>query len=104
MEWIYTRTKMSGEGSYELAQENRRNGHFFEHLVLACTIVLREMGGIWGARLHAYVDVHIIVHVYSPIIPPTSNSVESQSDSGPERFLSGDRRKEMLESNKNIYM
>ena len=44
LEWIYTLAKVSGHGSLELAQENRkkerkkermRNGCFFEHLVLA---------------------------------------------------------------------
>ena len=39
MEWIYTQTKMSGQGSLELALEMRKNermtnGYFFEHLVL----------------------------------------------------------------------
>ena len=34
MEWIYTPTKMRGQGSLELAQETKkkerlRNGHFF---------------------------------------------------------------------------
>ena len=46
---------MSGQGSLELAQENRkkerkkerlRNGHFFEHLVLACTIELMDDLGL----------------------------------------------------------
>ena len=42
MEWIYTQTKMRGQGSLELAcemkkKEKLRNGHFFEHLVLTCT-------------------------------------------------------------------
>ena len=40
MEWIYTQTKMGGQGSLELAQKTKkkerlRSGHFFEHLVLA---------------------------------------------------------------------
>ena len=51
MEWIYTRTKVSGHSSLELAQENRiserkketlTNGYFFEHLVLAHTIELMD--------------------------------------------------------------
>ena len=51
MEWIYTQTKVSGQGSLELAQENRKkermtNGYFFEHLVLACTIVLMNDLGL----------------------------------------------------------
>ena len=55
MEWIYTRTKVSGHGSLELAQENRkkerkkerlRNGYFFEHLVLAYTIELMNDLGL----------------------------------------------------------
>ena len=56
MEWIYTRTKVSGHGSLELAQENRkkerkkeermRNGYFFEHLVLAYTIELMDDLGL----------------------------------------------------------
>ena len=46
-EWIYIRTTVSGHGSLELAQENRKkermtNGHFFEHLVLAYTIELMK--------------------------------------------------------------
>ena len=38
MEWIYTRTKVSGHGSLELAQENKKKdkiGYFFGPLVLA---------------------------------------------------------------------
>ena len=51
MEWIYTRTKVSGRGSLELAQENRKketvtDGHFFEHLVLAYTIELTNDLGL----------------------------------------------------------
>ena len=51
MEWIYTRTKVSGHGSLELAQENRKkerltNGYFFEHLVLAYTIELMDDLGL----------------------------------------------------------
>ena len=56
MEWIYTRTKVSGHGSLELSQENRkkernkkermRNGYFFEHLVLAYTIELMDGLGL----------------------------------------------------------
>ena len=51
MEWIYTRPKMSGHDSLELAQENRkkerlRNGNFFEHLVLAYTIELMNDLGL----------------------------------------------------------
>ena len=50
MECIYTQTKMRGQGSLELAQETKkkerlRNGHFFEHLVLACTIdLMNDLG------------------------------------------------------------
>ena len=56
IEWIYTQSKMSGGGSLELAQETRkkerkknermRNGLFFKHLVLACTIVLMNDLGL----------------------------------------------------------
>ena len=51
MKWIYTQTKMRGQGSLELAQETKkkerlRNGHFFEHLVLAYTIVLMNDLGL----------------------------------------------------------
>ena len=56
MEWIYSRTKVSGHGSLELAQENRKkerkkkerltNGYFFEHLVLAYTIELMDDLGL----------------------------------------------------------
>ena len=51
MEWIYTRTKVSGHGSLELAQENRKkerltNGYFFEYLVLAYTIELMDDLGL----------------------------------------------------------
>ena len=55
MEWIYMRTKVSGSDSLELAlemkkkerkQERLRKGHFFEHLVLACTIVLTNDLGL----------------------------------------------------------
>ena len=50
-EWIYTQSKMSSGGSLELAQETRkkermRNGHFFEHLDLACTIELMDDLGL----------------------------------------------------------
>ena len=54
IEWIYTKTKMSGPDSIELAlimnkkerkKERLRNGHFFEHLVLACTIdLMNDLG------------------------------------------------------------
>ena len=52
MEWIYIRTTVSGHGSLELAQENRKkermtNGHIFEHLVLAYTIeLMNDLGFI----------------------------------------------------------
>ena len=55
MEWIYTRSKMSDQGSVELAlimkkkerkKERMTNGYFFEHLVLACTIVLMNNLGL----------------------------------------------------------
>ena len=57
MEWIYTRTKVSGHGSLELSQETERkkerkkkermrNGYFFEHLVLAYTIELMDGLGL----------------------------------------------------------
>ena len=44
------KTKMRSQGSLELAQETRKkermtNGHFFEHLVLACTIdLMNDLG------------------------------------------------------------
>ena len=49
------RTTVSGHGSLELAQENRKkerkkermtNGHFFEHLILAYTIELMNDLGL----------------------------------------------------------
>ena len=49
IEWIHTQTKMSDQGSLELAlimkkKERRKeritNGYFFEHLILAYTVVL----------------------------------------------------------------
>ena len=55
MEWIYVRTMVSGHGSLELAQENRKkerkkermtNGHFFEHLDLAYTMELMNDLGL----------------------------------------------------------
>ena len=51
IEWIYTRTKASGPDSLELAlianeKERMRNGLFFKHLVLACTIVLMSDLGL----------------------------------------------------------
>ena len=49
MEWIYTQTKMSDQGSVELAlikKERMTNGYFFEHLILACTIVLMNDLGL----------------------------------------------------------
>ena len=50
MEWIYTETKMSGQGSLELAQERKkermRNSHFFEHLVPAYAIELMNDLGL----------------------------------------------------------
>ena len=56
MEWIYTRTKVSGHGSLKLAQENRKKERkkernidkrlFFEHLVLAYTIELMDDLGL----------------------------------------------------------
>ena len=51
MEWIYTPTKISDQGSVELAlimkkKERMTNGYFFEHLVLACTIVLMNNLGL----------------------------------------------------------
>ena len=49
-EWIYTQTKMGGGGSFELAQETKKIDKwlFFEHLVLACTIVLMNDLGLNG--------------------------------------------------------
>ena len=50
MEWIYAQTKIRGQGNLELALETRKkerltNGHFFEHLVLACTIdLMNDLG------------------------------------------------------------
>ena len=55
IEWIYMRTKVRGPDSLELALEMRkkkerkkermRNGYFFEHLVLACTIdLMNDLG------------------------------------------------------------
>ena len=49
IEWIYMKTKVSGPDSLELALEMRkkerlRNGHFFEHLVLAYTFDLISPG------------------------------------------------------------
>ena len=52
MEWIYTRIKVSGHGSLELAQENRKKERkidkwlFFEYLVLAYTIELMDDLGL----------------------------------------------------------
>ena len=53
IEWIYTRTKVSGPENLELAlimkrkkKERLRNGHFFEHLVPACTIDLMDDLGL----------------------------------------------------------
>ena len=52
MEWIYVQTKMSDQGSVELAlimkkkEERLTNGLFFECLVLACTIVLMNDLGL----------------------------------------------------------
>ena len=47
MEWIYTRIKVSGHGSLELAQENRKKERFFEHLVLAYIIeLMNDLGPI----------------------------------------------------------
>ena len=55
MEWIYTQTKMSSQGSLELALEMRNkerkkerltNGYFHEHLILAYTIVLMNDLGL----------------------------------------------------------
>ena len=47
------RTKVSGPDSLELALEMRkkerlRNGHFYEHLVLACTMDLMNDLGLVG--------------------------------------------------------
>ena len=50
MAWIYTQTKVSDQGSLELAlimkkkrkKETLTNGYFFEHLVLAYTIELMD--------------------------------------------------------------
>ena len=49
--WIYTQTKMSDQGSIELAltmkkKERLTNGLFFERLVLACAIVLMNDLGL----------------------------------------------------------
>ena len=51
MEWIYTQTKMSDQGSLELAlimkkKERMTSGYFFEHQVLACTTVLMNDLGL----------------------------------------------------------
>ena len=54
MEWIYTQTKMSDQGNVELAlimkkkerKKEMTNCYFFEHLVLACTIVLMNDLGL----------------------------------------------------------
>ena len=55
MEWIYTQTKTSDQGSLELAlimkkkerkKERLTNGLFFKHLVLACIIVLMNDLGL----------------------------------------------------------
>ena len=51
MEWIYTQTKISDQGSIELALIMKKkgrltNGLFFEYLVLACTIVLMNDLGL----------------------------------------------------------
>jgi hypothetical protein len=52
MEWIYTRTKVSGRGSLELAPENRKKElqkalflHFLKQLVQAYLIVSMD---VWG--------------------------------------------------------
>ena len=63
MEWIYTRTKVNGHGSLELAQENRKkerkkkerltNCYFFEHLVLAYAIELMDdLGLVTLEKMH----------------------------------------------------
>ena len=50
MEWIYSQTKVRGQGNLELAQETNKkerltNGHFSKHLVLACTIdLMNDLG------------------------------------------------------------
>ena len=51
LEWIYIQTKMSSQGSLELALEMRKkegmtNGYFLENLVLAYTIVLMNDLGL----------------------------------------------------------
>ena len=51
MKWIYTQTKMSDQGSIELALIMKKkgrltNGLFFDYLVLACTIVLMNDLGL----------------------------------------------------------
>ena len=61
MEWIYTETKIRGQGSLELDMEMRkkerkkkerlRNGHFFEYLVLTCTIVLMNDLGLARCKI-----------------------------------------------------
>ena len=56
MEWIYTQTKMSCQGSLELALEMRKkermtDGYFFEHFVLACTFVLMNDLGLIRWRI-----------------------------------------------------
>ena len=50
IEWIYTRTKVSGHGSLELAQENRKKDRFFEHLVLAYTYTIELMNDLGPVR------------------------------------------------------
>ena len=54
IEWIYTRTKVSRQGSLELAQENERmtNGYFYTQLVQAYLNVSMD---VWG--LDRYFDV-----------------------------------------------
>ena len=50
IEWIYMKTMVRGPDNLELALEMRkkerlRNGHLFEHLVLACTIdLMNDLG------------------------------------------------------------
>ena len=47
MEWIYTLTKVSGQGSAELALEMRlTNGYFFTWLVQAYLIVSMDVRGL----------------------------------------------------------
>ena len=51
MEWIYTLTKVSGEGSFELAQKTER--------FLACTVLMDDLG---LARMHNLLEILILTN------------------------------------------